>query len=453
MGTHLYHHHNTPKTHHLLLKKLIIWALYTIIPLALLHLYLFPLFSPPPQPNATLSPSSSSASSTTTTTTFTSSSSSSSPSSQAGVAELKKRPSRPRCNYSDGQWVRHSGEPRYSGTGCKTIKEGQNCMAHGRPDTGYLHWRWQPKQCAVPAFDPAAFLRLIENRHLAFIGDSMARNQLESLLCLLATAEEPELVYRDGEDNKFRRWVFRGRNATVSVLWSPFLVKGLEKSEATGQYHNNLYLESVNERWASELDGMDVVVFSVGHWYLHPAFYHENGVVLGCHHCPEFNYTEIGFFDVFRKALNTTLREVSRRHDSSPGTSEKLVVLTTFSPAHFDGEWDKAGACPKKEPYKEGEKEMEYMDAEMRKIEVEEVAAAAERGGGKGLRFEALDVTKMALMRPDGHPGPYMHPNPFANGAQERMQNDCVHWCLPGPIDSWNEILLEMMRRWKGESK
>ncbi|XP_065000460.1 xyloglucan O-acetyltransferase 1-like [Musa acuminata AAA Group] len=452
MGTHLYHHHNTPKTHHLLLKKLIIWALYTIIPLALLHLYLFPLFSPPPQPNATLSPSSSSssASSTTTTTTFTSSSSSSS---QAGVAELKKRPSRPRCNYSDGQWVRHSGEPRYSGTGCKTIKEGQNCMAHGRPDTGYLHWRWQPKQCAVPAFDPAAFLRLIENRHLAFIGDSMARNQLESLLCLLATAEEPELVYRDGEDNKFRRWVFRGRNATVSVLWSPFLVKGVEKSEATGQYHNNLYLESVDERWASELDGMDVVVFSVGHWYLHPAFYHENGVVLGCHHCPEFNYTEIGFFDVFRKALNTTLREVSRRHDSSPGTSEKLVVVTTFSPAHFDGEWDKAGACPKKEPYKEGEKEMEYMDAEMRKIEVEEVAAAAERGGGKGLRFEALDVTKMALMRPDGHPGPYMHPNPFANGAQERMQNDCVHWCLPGPIDSWNEILLEMMRRWKGESK
>jgi hypothetical protein len=28
---------------------------------------------------------------------------------------------------------------------------------------------------------------------------------------------------------------------------------------------------------------------------------------------------------------------------------------------------DKAGACPKKEPYKQGEKEMEYMDAEMRK--------------------------------------------------------------------------------------
>ncbi|KAG6513314.1 protein ALTERED XYLOGLUCAN 4-like [Zingiber officinale] len=421
------------KPNHFHIKKLIPWLLYILLPLAILHLYLSTLSSPATSPNDTAS---------------TSVSVSSSSSDSQTVAE--QHPSWTSCNFSDGQWVSHSGGPLYSGTACKTIKKGQNCMEHGRPDAGYLHWRWQPRRCSLPPFDPAAFLDLIADKHLAFVGDSMARNQLESLLCLLAVAEEPDLVYRDGEENKFRRWVFRRRNATVSIFWSPFLVKGVEKDEPAGRKHNTLFLETADDRWAADLEGIDVVLFSAGHWYLLPAIYHEHGVVLGCHACLDFNLTEIGFFDVFRKAVRTALGEVSRRQNSS---GEKLVLVTTFSPAHFEGEWDKAGACPRKEPYREGEKEMGYTDALMRRIAVEEVAASAaaadSRGGGK-VKMEALDVTEMALLRPDGHPGPYMHPHPFAGGeVRDRVQNDCVHWCLPGPIDSWNEMLLQVIRRWK----
>lgn len=216
--------------------------------------------------------------------------------------------------------------------------------------------------------------------------------------------------------------------------------------------HNRLHLDSADERWASEIRNFDVVVFSVGHWFLHPAIYHEKeNVIIGCHHCPDLNHTEVGFFDVFRKAMRTTLGEVKRRwrEENNYNNNNKLVVVTTFSPSHFEGEWDKAGACMKREPYKEGEKELGYTEAEMRRIQVEEVAAMKEdvRGGG-GVKVEALDVTRMALMRPDGHPGPYMYANPFAEGPKERVQNDCVHWCLPGPIDAWNEILFQMVRRW-----
>ncbi|XP_010910815.1 xyloglucan O-acetyltransferase 2 isoform X2 [Elaeis guineensis] len=438
MGT--THHHHQPPTFPT--KKLITWGLYALLSLALLHLYLFPV--PLNQPKVTNHPRSQK--------TTTTSSSSLIPSSQGKGVEQRRRS--PPCDYSDGRWVPDARGPRYNGTSCSTIKDGQNCMAHGRPDTGYLYWRWRPSQCQIPAFDPTSFLQLIQNKHLAFVGDSMARNQLESLLCLLSTASSPELVYRDGEENKFRRWVFHAYNATVSVFWCPFLVKGIEKSASSGLNHNKLYLDSADDRWASELDRLDMAVFSVGHWFLHPAVYYENKSVLGCHHCPEFNHTEIGFFDVFRKAFKTTLKEVTERSWSSPSSSEKFVVVTTFSPAHFEGEWDKFGACPKKEPYREGEKEMEYMDAEMRKIEVEEVAAAAKEAAKSGgrLRIEALDVTKLALLRPDGHPGPYMYPNPFADGIKEKVQNDCVHWCLPGPIDTWNEILLEMIKRWKEDN-
>ena len=53
-------------------------------------------------------------------------------------------------------------------------------------------------------------------------------------------------------------------------------------------------------------------------------------------------------------------------------------------------------------------------------------------------------------MRPDGHPGPYMNRDPFAHGARERMQTDCLHFCLPGPVDTFNEILQQILtkRRW-----
>ncbi|KAE8686596.1 Protein ALTERED XYLOGLUCAN 4 [Hibiscus syriacus] len=169
-------------------------------------------------------------------------------------------------------------------------------------------------------------------------------------------------------------------------------------------------------------------------------------VLFGLPLLPGLNHTEIGFYGVMRKAIKTALKTIIERKLGS-GID---VFLTGFSPSHFQGKWDKAGACPKTEPYKEGEKMVEGMDADMRSIAVEEIEAAnvnAKQFGG--LRLEILDVTKLSLMRPDAHPGPYMYPFPFANGVQEHVQNDCVHWCLPGPIDSWNQIMLHVIRRWR----
>uniref|UniRef100_A0A0E0L9R8 Uncharacterized protein n=1 Tax=Oryza punctata TaxID=4537 RepID=A0A0E0L9R8_ORYPU len=364
----------------------------------------------------------------------------------AGEVATPPRPPPP-CDYSDGEWVPDARPPLYNGTSCATIKDGQNCMAHGRPDTGYLHWRWQPRRCDLPAFSPEAFLGWLRGKHLAFVGDSLARNQAESLMCLLASRSTPELVYRDGEENKFRRWAFREHNATVSIFWSPFLVKVAEKAEHAGVRHNNVFLDAFDERWMSRLWDLDAVVLSIGHWFLIPGIYHNAGEVVGCHDCAEFNHTETPFFAVFKQAVHRTLAEITRRHVLAGGADKsknKVVAFTTFSPAHFDGEWDKAGACNKTRPYKNGEKEAGYTEAEMRKTVVEEVAAAAAAAASTGLRFAALDVTTLANLRPDGHPGPYMRDDPFGGGGGgARVQNDCVHWCLPGAIDTFNEILLQ----------
>ncbi|OEL16150.1 Protein ALTERED XYLOGLUCAN 4, partial [Dichanthelium oligosanthes] len=365
----------------------------------------------------------------------------------------EEAPAPPPCDYSDGEWVPDARPPLYNGTSCGTIKDGQNCMSHGRPDTGYLYWRWRPRGCDLPAFSPDAFLGWLRNRHLAFVGDSLARNQAESLLCLLASRSAPELVYRDGEEGRFRRFVFREFNATVSVFWSPFLVKVAEKAERAGVRHNNVFLDAFDERWMSRLGALDAAVLSVGHWFLIPGVYHDGGLVVACHDCADLNHTETDFFGAFRDAVHRTLAEVTRRHGRGAADGKKKVVaLTTFSPAHFEGDWDKAGACPRQRPYSAGEKEMGYTEAELRKIVVEAVRVAADAAAGSGLRFAALDVTALANLRPDGHPGPFMHKDPFASGGGEgavdrRVQNDCVHWCMPGPVDTFNEVLLQTILR------
>lgn len=421
---------------HSLTKKFLPYALYALLPLALFRLYFHPF--PLPQSSTDQLPHNNGI------TLTTSSFSSSSPLSLSFSKEEKIAYETP-CDYTNGRWVNDKMGPLYNGTTCGTIKDGQNCISHGRPDLGYLYWRWQPSQCKLPRFDPNAFFHLLNNKHIAFVGDSMARNQLESLLCMLSTASNDNLVYRDGEDNKFRRWHFGSHNITISIYWSPFLVRGVEKSK-TGPDHNELYVDTVDERWGVDLDHIDMIVFSIGHWFLHPAVFYEGGSVLGCHYCPGLNHTEIGFYDVMRKAIKTALKTIIERKGANGNGIH--VFLTAFSPSHFEGEWDKAGACPKTKPFKEGEKMLEGMDADMRAIEVEEMEAAKVNAMQfKGLRLEILDVTKLSLMRPDGHPGPYMYPFPFANGVQERVQNDCVHWCLPGPIDTWNQILLEVIRK------
>lgn len=74
----------------------------------------------------------------------------------------------------------------YTNWSCSTIPTSKNCFHHGRKDTEFLKWRWKPHQCQLPRFDPNTFLEFVQGKKLGFIGDSVARNHMDSLLCLLS---------------------------------------------------------------------------------------------------------------------------------------------------------------------------------------------------------------------------------------------------------------------------
>lgn len=91
-----------------------------------------------------------------------------------------------KCDIFSGEWIPNPDAPYYTNTTCWAIHEHQNCMKYGRPDSDFMKWRWKPDSCDLPIFNPYQFLEIVRGKSLAFVGDSVGRNQMQSLMCMLS---------------------------------------------------------------------------------------------------------------------------------------------------------------------------------------------------------------------------------------------------------------------------
>lgn len=351
-----------------------------------------------------------------------------------------------RCDLSKGEWVPDPRAPYYTNESCWAIHENQNCMKYGRPDAGFLRWRWRPDACELPRFNPAQFLELVRDKSLAFVGDSVGRNQMQSLICLLLRVTHAVDASPIQESKLFQRYHFPTHNFTVASLWSPFLVRAQQAdpngSILTGLF--SLYLDEPDTNWTAKVEEFDIVIVSVGHWFFRPTMFYESNQLVGCYYCQSSNVTDLTVYYGYRMAFRTAFRVFNNLTDFK-GT----VFLRTFSPAHFEGGvWNKGGNCLRQRPFHRNQTRFEGFNLEMYMTQIEEFNAAASEGRKRGIKFSLLDTTEAMLLRPDGHPSRYGH-LPDANVI---LYNDCVHWCLPGPIDTWNDFLLYMMKNEGGRS-
>jgi len=91
------------------------------------------------------------------------------------------------CDLSLGEWVQNREGPNYyTNMSCNATYEYQNCMKYGRPDTDFFKWKQKPDGCELPIFDAHQFLEIVRGKSMAFVGDSVARNHMQSLICLLS---------------------------------------------------------------------------------------------------------------------------------------------------------------------------------------------------------------------------------------------------------------------------
>ncbi|CAI7873131.1 unnamed protein product [Closterium sp. NIES-53] len=74
--------------------------------------------------------------------------------------------------------------------------------------------------------------------------------------------------------------------------------------------------------------------------------------------------------------------------------------------------------------------------------ELEEKQAQGAKGY-RGARIKLLDMYNITLYRQEAHP--------WTDNARHNW--DCLHYCLPGVPDAWNEILLWQMEAGKHKTR
>ncbi|KDP25126.1 hypothetical protein JCGZ_22661 [Jatropha curcas] len=228
------------------------------------------------------------------------------------------------------------------------------------------------------------------------------------------------------------------------VLWTRFLITGQERViNGTNSGTFDLHLDKIDRNWTSKLPELDYAIISDMHWFYRKNFLYDNGNIIGCIFCDEPNIKNYNI----EFALQRIIRLVLNYINNCKECKDIVTFLRTYSPAHFEnGSWNTGGNCNRTKPLDEGEFNLESSDWKLRSIQVEEIEKAR-KVEKKGKRFEVLDITKAMLMRPDGHPDSYWD-NQWMKGY-----NDCVHWCLPGPIDVWNDLLMALLKRYADFSK
>ncbi|KAI4389301.1 hypothetical protein MLD38_001539 [Melastoma candidum] len=236
-------------------------------------------------------------------------------------------------------------------------------------------------------------------------------------------------------DENFKRWEYASYNFTLACFWTTPLVCC---KETRPQEISTLELDEPDETWASEIHAFDYLIISRVRWFTHPVLFYEERKLVACHCCLMDNVKDLTKFYGYQKAIRTAFRKINATKDY-----KGIAYLRTLSPSHFEnGIWNKGGNCVRTRLFLSNETALGGDEMEMYMIQVEEFRRAEEEGRRRGRRYRLLDTTQALVLRADGHPSGYGH-WPEENVM---LYNDCVHWRLPGPIDSWSDILLEMMK-------
>ncbi|KAF6169850.1 hypothetical protein GIB67_034242 [Kingdonia uniflora] len=279
------------------------------------------------------------------------------------------------------------------------------------PDKDYENYRWKPTHCDLPRFDPKKFFELMRGMTLAFIGDSVGRNQMKSMLCTLCQTSEP-FDFASGD-----------------------VVK--------------LHLDAPDEDFMDFLPTFDVVVLSFGHWFAKQSVYiYKNEIVGGQLWWPDnCRPKKVGSVAAFGISMETILTAIAT-YPNYTG----LVIVCSYSPDHYEGgAWNTGGSCMGKlKPALDAELAENSNTDKMHEQQMTGFNNAVKKLSRKS-RLKLMDITKAFQYWHDGHPGPYRNPEP--NKKTKRRSNgepppqDCLHWCMPGPVDTWNQLVLEIIRR------
>ena len=233
----------------------------------------------------------------------------------------------------------------------------------------------------------------IRNRTIAFLGDSITWQQYNSLSYLSHSQD----VYR-----KTPQCLSQACNGTVNMFWQ----------------RDNFARDGSMDRLVQRFDP-DVIVFNRG------AHYKDDKTVLS-----ELNDTLVSARKWQANCEQQGRRCVLFWRSTYPGIPNCAKI-----PGPLSNRSISEALVQNLEWYEEVEKRLRFHwwnFADQNKLVEELIQEHVEH---HQLQIKFIDFYEMAMMRPDNHID----------------KNDCLHWCLPGPMDAANNVLLHKLEdAWAG---